>query len=81
MLHNGDCLEVMRGMVSSSVDMIFTDPPYRVISGGTSSVPAQRWKGSVLHANDGKIFEHNEIEIAQYMPATKNSIATHCLSR
>jgi DNA modification methylase len=27
-LHNGDCLDVLRGMESASVDSIVTDPPY-----------------------------------------------------
>lgn len=31
-LHEGDCLEVMRGMAAGSVDAIITDPPYS--SGG-----------------------------------------------
>src|ERR1700675_2637562 len=29
-LHNGDCLEVMRGMPDCSVDSIVTDPPYEL---------------------------------------------------
>jgi site-specific DNA-methyltransferase (adenine-specific) len=28
MLHNGDCLDVMRGMADNSVDLVLTDPPY-----------------------------------------------------
>lgn len=27
-LHNGDCLEVMRGLADNSVDLVLTDPPY-----------------------------------------------------
>jgi DNA modification methylase len=30
MIHHGDCLEVMRGMESESVDLIFADPPFNV---------------------------------------------------
>lgn len=67
-LHHGDCLEVMRGIASGSVDLILTDPPYRTISGGTSSELAQRHSTSILAKNDGKIFEHNDIEIRSYMP-------------
>lgn len=29
-LHNGECLEVMRGMADNSVDSIVTDPPYEL---------------------------------------------------
>lgn len=28
MIINGDCIEVMRGMESNSVDTLITDPPY-----------------------------------------------------
>lgn len=35
-LHNGDCLEYMRGMADKSVDAIITDPPYGI---------ADVWKG------------------------------------
>jgi site-specific DNA-methyltransferase (adenine-specific) len=66
---HGDCLELMREIPDGSVDMVCTDPPYRVISGGTSSELAAGWSGSVLSKNDGKIFAHNDIEISSYMPA------------
>jgi DNA modification methylase len=38
-LHNGDCLEVLRGIKSESVDMIFADPPFNIGKkyGGKSS--------------------------------------------
>ena len=80
MIYQGDCLELMLALPNASIDMIFTDPPYRVISGGRSSVPAQRWKRSVLSANDGKIFQHNDIEIPQYMPEFFRVLkdGTHC---
>lgn len=29
-LYQGDCLEIMRGMDSKSVDLIVTDPPYGI---------------------------------------------------
>lgn len=32
-LHNADCLDVMRGMASGSVDAIVTDPPYFRVKG------------------------------------------------
>lgn len=61
-LYKGDCLEVMKDIPSESVDLIVTDPPYRTISGGNKST---KWKSgystSVLSENDGKIFEHNDI--------------------
>lgn len=33
-LYNGDCIEVMKDIPSESVDLIVTDCPYKIISGG-----------------------------------------------
>lgn len=35
-LHNGDCLEVMKGLADNSVDSIVTDPPYELCFMGKS---------------------------------------------
>lgn len=68
-LMNGDCLEKMKEIPDKSVDMVLTDPPYRVISGGKDrSTFAKNWKGSILEDNDGKIFKHNNILAHEWMP-------------
>ena len=36
-LHNGDCLDVLKGMESDSIDAIVTDPPYGI------SVTGEKW--------------------------------------
>lgn len=54
----------------ASVDMIFTDPPYRGISGGNSigkdGLGSYGRPTGMLAKNDGKYFEHNEIAIENY---------------
>ena len=35
-LYNQDCLDVMKDMQDNSVDLIVTDPPYKVTSRGSS---------------------------------------------
>ena len=64
----GDYLELMKDIPDKSIDAVITDPPYRTISGGTSSRLASGWKTSVLSKNDGKIFKHNDIDIKEYTP-------------
>lgn len=64
----GDAIETMKAMAANSVDLIATDPPYRVISGGNNTKHKAGWKSSVLKENDGKIFKHNKIKISDYMP-------------
>jgi site-specific DNA-methyltransferase (adenine-specific) len=65
MLHLGDCLDVMQGIPDGSVDMVCTDPPYRVFSGGNKSNPSL---SKSLGANNGKIFQHNDISFSDWMP-------------
>lgn len=61
-LIHSDCLEAMKKIPDGSIDLVLTDPPYKVISGGNK---CEKWKKgyakSVLHKNDGKIFTHNNI--------------------
>lgn len=62
-LFNEDALQILPTLKSNSVDLIVTDPPYKTISGGNKSTA---WKSSyaqsVLHKNDGKIFDYNDID-------------------
>lgn len=69
-LYHGDAIALLAALPDDSIDLVVTDPPYRVISGGNgaSSGWHQGVNGSVLAANDGKIFKHNDIKIADYMP-------------
>lgn len=38
-LYNGDCLEIMKDIKDNSIDLIVTDPPYRVTSKGSCGTP------------------------------------------
>lgn len=60
-----DARSALKILPDKSVDLIVTDPPYRVISGGNES--ANRPVG-MLSENDGRIFEHNDIEPDEYAP-------------
>ena len=54
----------MRAMDAGSVDVVVTDPPYRVISGGNTG--PERPTG-MLSENNGKNFEHNDIRFRDWM--------------
>ena len=79
-LIKGDCLEKMKNIKNESIDMVFIDPPYKVISGGNKKGLSYKHKGSITEKNDGKIFEHNNIKICDWMKeiyrVLKND--THC---
>lgn len=64
-LYNGNSIEIMKKLESESFDLLITDPPYRVVSGGKNG------KGSpkgMLSKNDGKIFDHNDVKFKDWIP-------------
>jgi DNA modification methylase len=61
----GDTRRLIRSVPDESIDLIVTDPPYRTISGGTST---EGRPVGILIENDGRIFENNDVEFDEYMP-------------
>lgn len=77
-LNQGDCLELIKSIPTESIDLVVTDPPYPVISGGK---PTGKGKPSgILSKNDGKIFEHNNIDPEKWIPEIYRVLKqdTHC---
>lgn len=64
-LYNDDCMEVMRSIADNNIDLIVTDPPYRVTTYGTSFNHGM-FKNKAT--NQGMVFEHNDIEVSEYAP-------------
>ena len=67
-LYNDDCITVLDNMIQNgdTVDMIFTDPPYRVTSRGNAGNSGGMLQKKMNKA--GQVFEHNNIEIEVYLP-------------
>lgn len=61
-------MEVMASMRAASVDLVLTDPPFRVISGGSNEGRLSGRPGGILTKNDGKIFKHNDLKPSEYLP-------------
>ena len=64
-IYNKDCLEFMRELPNESIDLIATDPPYRVTSRGNTGTMSGYFKNEL--ALKGKIFTHNDIDIKDYI--------------
>ena len=58
----GDCLERMKEIPDKSVDLVVTDPPYKVITGGRKSGFSHNTGNIFKDSEDGKIFKFNEID-------------------
>lgn len=77
-IYNEDCLTGMQRIPDGSVDCIVTDPPYKVQSRGGYTTMSGFWAKD--KARKGDIFEHNNIDIAEYLPEFYRVLAAdaHC---
>ena len=74
----GNCLDIMKNIEDRSIDLIVTDVPYPVISGGKPKHKGQ--PSGILSKNDGKIFNNNNIKPCEYMSELYRVLKedTHC---
>lgn len=77
-LIHGDCLVEMGKIPDKSVDLIVTDPPYRVTSKGCSGTMSGYWAEE--RTNKGKIFDNNDTDIEDYIHQLYRVLKddTHC---
>lgn len=77
---NADCMDILKQLPDESVDLVLTDPPYRVISGGKSD----QYKNSIFKNNDGKIFKENDVNhekwISEVFRVLKDGGEFYCMS-
>lgn len=74
MLFNENVLDVLPKI--EAVDLIISDPPYRVTSRGNCGTMGGFWKNEI--SNKGKIFEYNDIEVSQYAQLFYNVLKNNC---
>lgn len=77
-IYNEDCLEGMKLIPDNSVDLIVTDPPYKVTTRGNAGNSGGMMQKKL--SMQGKIFMHNDIESSQYIPEFYRLLkdGTHC---
>jgi site-specific DNA-methyltransferase (adenine-specific) len=73
-----DCLEGFKLIPDKSIDLVVTDPPYKIVQGGCSNKAVTiNACGGILNKHEGdnielvkkgKIFEHNEIGFREWLP-------------
>ena len=93
-IYNEDCLEGMKRIPDGTVDLVVTDCPYKICSGGcTKSVPEYAECGGILthrrtekrtdwvdDVRTGKMFQDNEIAFDEWLPIVyaKLKEQAHC---
>ena len=66
-IKNGDAIELLSSIPNNSIDLVVTDPPYPVISGGSNDNNEEGRPRGILKKNDGKIFKHNDLHISKWI--------------
>lgn len=68
-LFNEDALQRMSKMADESVDLVLTDPPYKICSGGKgkSKQPKGMLNNDNQNVRNGSLFKHNEIKFNQWL--------------
>ena len=77
-IYNMDCMEGMKQFPDKSIDLVVTDPPYKIVQGGCSNKAVTiNACGGILNKHNGnnielvkkgKIFNHNEIQFNEWLP-------------
>ena len=65
-LINGDAIDFMKTLEDESVDLIVTDPPYKVTARGNAGNSGGMMRDKL--SMQGKIFKHNDIRPIEYIP-------------
>jgi site-specific DNA-methyltransferase (adenine-specific) len=65
-LLNGDCLEVMKMIEDNSVDLVCTDPPYKITSRGNCGNSGGMMAKDI--SMKGKVFDNNDCNVKDWMP-------------
>jgi site-specific DNA-methyltransferase (adenine-specific) len=67
-LIHGDCLEVLKKLPKSSINVVICDPPYRTTSRGTTGTMGGMFKNNKLFNKGKGGFKHNSLKIQEYLP-------------
>ena len=77
-LRCGDCLEIMKDIPDESIDLIVTDPPYKVTPRGSAGNSGGMLQKKINR--EGRVFDFNDISCEQYAPEFYRILkeGTHC---
>ena len=65
-IYNCSCMDIMKQLPNESIDLIATDPPYKVMSRGNSGYSGGMFKKEINMS--GNVFTHNSIDCEEYAP-------------
>lgn len=77
-IYNTDSIEYMKGLKDECIDLIITDPPYKITRRGNTGTSGGMFKGEL--SMKGKIFKNNDITPKDYIPELYRILksGSHC---
>lgn len=66
-IYNEDCIKEIDKIENESIDMIFTDPPYKLVTGGRKNSMLKDTHDTPF-SKDGECFEHKTPEFKDWIP-------------
>jgi len=77
-IYNMNCLEGMKYIEDNSINLVVTDPPYRLVQGGCTN-KAVTLKGAT-DLKSGRVFSNNFINFSDWIPEVYRVLKenTHC---
>lgn len=77
-LYHGDCLDVLKQIPSESIDLVVTDPPYKLTPRGCHGNSGGMLADKL--SMKGDVFKNNSIEIEEWLPQLYRILKdrTHC---
>lgn len=76
-----DCLNVMSQIADNSIDLVCTDCPYKVVSGGCSGkslFSASKYLNNAKEVSQGKMFKENSIKFEDWLPEVYRVLKPDC---
>lgn len=88
-LFNDDCLNALKNIPNESIDLVVTDCPYHIVSGGCTNIPRKDEPSGIFNrrnaftqanAKSGKLFDNNDIDFKDWLPQIYRVLKkdTHC---
>lgn len=77
-IYNNNSMEFMRGLEDNSIDLVVTDPPYKVTARGNAGNSGGMMKSKL--SMNGRIFKHNDVKIEDFIPEIYRVLkeGSHC---
>ena len=75
-IYNDDYKEVLKRIEDNSIDLIITDPPYKVTSRGVAGNSGGMLQKKIF--NKGKVFTHNDVPIEEFIPELYRILKEGC---